>query len=447
MGSVINKTSLILRAVLVVSLITIPSIPAIAVADEVLKPSAKEGHSDGSPETREPVSISTFSDAFPITAEGDLAKEKATEMLGRYPSLTQNPYGILVKFNDEALESEVTELLNRTNTKLVHFYPTINSYLVEAPTGNLNAERDFKNSDIVEAVAFDTVSRLTTINTNDPLVGSLWGLNDSHGIDASVTWASSANASEVVVAVIDTGVETSHPDLSGVIWQNDGEIPNNGIDDDDNGYVDDTSGWDFLFEDNLPDDRHGHGTHVAGTIAAIRNNNEGIAGVSDNVKIMPIKILGVNDAGTEIGAPCSRIIEAIEYAHQNGAKISNNSWGGGSCAFMKEAIDAAGNNGHLFVAAAGNYGSNNDLYSFYPASYSSSNILSVAAIASNGNLAGFSNYGLASVDLAAPSKAFSRLCLQNLLPAILRPLLYKLGWNIDGSSTCIGSRSTSSWDE
>ena len=121
-------------------------------------------------------------------------------------------------------------------------------------------------------------------------------MNDSHGIDASVTWASSANASEVVVAVIDTGLETSHPDLSGVIWQNDGEIPNNGIDDDDNGYVDDTSGWDFLYQDNTPDDRHGHGTHVAGTIAAIRNNNEGIAGSSQQCENYAYKD-SLNDAG------------------------------------------------------------------------------------------------------------------------------------------------------
>ena len=403
MGSVIHKTSLILRAVLVVSLIAIPSIPAIAVADEVLKPSAKTELSDGSPEIKQPMSISTFRNAFPITAEGDLAKEKATEMLGRYPSLTQNPYGILVKFNDDALESEVTDLLDRTNTKLVHFYPTINSYLVEATTGSLNAERDFKNSDIVDVVEVDSVSRLNSVNTNDPLVGSLWGLNDNHGIDAPVAWSYSTSASEVVVAVIDTGVETSHPDLSNMIWVNPNEIPDNGIDDDGNGYIDDTSGWDFLYQDNTPDDRHGHGTHVAGTIAATRNNGEGIAGVANNVKIMPIKILGLNDAGEEIAAWDSRIIEAIEYAHQNGAKISNNSWGGGGQnLLMKSAIDAAGNNGHLFVAAAGNYGSNNDIYSFYPASYSSSNILSVAAIASDGNLAGFSNYGVAKVDLAAP---------------------------------------------
>ena len=310
MGSVIHRTSIILRAVLVVSLIVIPSIPAIAIADEVLKPSAKAGHSDGSPETNDLISISTFSNAFPITDEGDLAKEKATEMLGRYPSLTQNPYGILVKFNDNALESEVTDLLNRTNTKLVHFYPTINSYLVEATTGSLNAERDFKSSDIVDVVEVDSVSRLNTVNTNDPLVDSLWGLDDSHGIDASVAWSYSANASEVVVAVIDTGVETNHPDLSSMIWVNTNEIPDNGIDDDGNGYIDDTSGWDFLYQDNTPDDRHGHGTHVAGTIAATRNNGEGIAGVANNVKIMPIKILGLNDAGEEIAAWDSRIIEA-----------------------------------------------------------------------------------------------------------------------------------------
>ena len=144
--------------------------------------------------------------------------------------------------------------------------------------GNLNAERDFEESEIVDQVTLDSVVRLQSVNTNDPLIGDVWGLGGNHGIDAEVAWPLSANASEIIVAVIDTGIDPTHPDLSGAIWTNDDEIANNGIDDDNNGYVDDIYGWDFIDNDNVPGDDHGHGTHVAGTIAATRNNNEGKIG-------------------------------------------------------------------------------------------------------------------------------------------------------------------------
>ena len=340
----------------------------------------------------------TFSNDYEISDSGGLAKDKAAEMLERYPTLNANPFAVLVRFSDNASESQVGELLTQTGSKIVDFYPTVNWYLVETPRGHINAKRAFGESPIVESVEFDSVVRLQSVNTNDPLIGDIWGLDGNHGIDAEVAWPLSTNASEVIVAVIDTGIDPSHPDLSGAIWTNDDEIADNGIDDDNNGYVDDIYGWDFIDDDNVPGDDHGHGTHVAGTIAATRNNNEGIAGVADNVKIMTLRFIGKDSGGLSHDA-----ISAIEYAVQNGAIISNNSWGGGgNNALLYNAIAAAGNAGHLFVAASGNSGDNADNWPMYPAAYNLPNILSVAAINSSGSLAGFSNYGINSVDVAAP---------------------------------------------
>ncbi len=372
-------------------------------AQEEIKPSAQTISTETNNQRVALKESARYVNKFQVTGSGDLAKDYALDMLSRYPTLANNPFAILVKFTNEATEDEVKTLLDNTNSRIVDFYPTIDWYLIETSSGQLNTEREFKASPLVDEVELDNVNTLSSVNTNDPMIGTLWGLHGNHGIDAEVAWPLSSNASEVVVAVIDTGVDISHPDLADIIWTNENEIPNNGIDDDNNGYIDDISGWDFLWQDNIPDDRHGHGTHVAGTIAAIRNNNEGIAGVADNVKIMPIKILGVNAAGSEIGALDSQIAKAIEYAFQNGANISNNSWGGPySSSAIQSAIAAGGSAGHLFVAAAGNSGSNADMYPMYPAAYNLTNILSVAAIASTGNLAGFSNYGVNSVDIAAP---------------------------------------------
>ena len=137
--------------------------------------------------------------------------------------------------------------------------------------------------------------------------------------------------------------------------------------------------------DNTPQDEHGHGTHVSGTIAAVRNNSEGIAGVANNVKIMPLRFLDKDGFGVTSWA-----ISALEYAVANGAQISNNSWGGGGYEpALYSAIASAQQQNHLFVAAAGNSGQNSDINPMYPAAYDLSNIISVAAINSNGALAGF----------------------------------------------------------
>jgi subtilisin family serine protease len=235
----------------------------------------------------------------------------------------------------------------------------------------------------------------------------LWGLNNTAqnvngtsgtfnaDIDAPEAWDVTTGSSAAVVAVIDSGVDVNHPDLQSNIWINTGEIPNNGIDDDLNGYIDDVNGWDFYVNDNDPRDAHGHGTHVAGTIAAVGNNGIGIAGVSWSAQIMPLRFLDAWGNGTTANA-----IAAIEYASNMGADIINNSWGGGPYVqALKDAIDASD---ALIVCAAGNSGRNNDGIAHYPSSYSSTNIIAVAASNQDDQLAWFSNHGAVSVDVAAP---------------------------------------------
>jgi subtilisin family serine protease len=242
---------------------------------------------------------------------------------------------------------------------------------------------------------------------DDTYFNRLWGLhntgqnvNGTNGtadadIDALEAWDVTTGSSDVVVAVVDTGVDIHHPDLAANIWTNLGEIPGNGIDDDGNGYIDDVNGWDFSAGDNDPRDAYGHGTHVAGTIAAAGNNAAGVTGVSWSAKIMALRFLDAWGNGSTADA-----IAAIEYANAMGADIINNSWGGsGYLQSLKDAIDASA---ALVVCAAGNSAKNNDKTPFYPSSYSSPNIISVAASDQDDALAYFSNYGAVSVDVAAP---------------------------------------------
>jgi subtilisin family serine protease len=246
---------------------------------------------------------------------------------------------------------------------------------------------------------------------NDPQFTSQWGLNNvgqtggtpDADIDAPEAWDYTTGNSATVVAVIDTGVDYTHPDLQANIWTNPGEIPGNGIDDDGNGFVDDVHGYDFANHDGNPMDDNNHGTHVAGIIGAVGNNGVGVTGINWNVKIMAVKFLDANGSGTTSDA-----ILALNYAVANGAVISNNSYGGDPFnQSLFDAIQNARNAGHIYVAAAGNgnflgIGQDNDSTPFYPANYNLDNVVSVAATDSNDNLASFSNYGRTTVDLAAP---------------------------------------------
>ena len=244
---------------------------------------------------------------------------------------------------------------------------------------------------------------------NDEYYNFLWGLHnvgqvinskkgyDDIDINASEAWDITKGREEIVVAVIDDGVFIEHPDLKDNIWINKNEIPDNGIDDDGNGFIDDVNGWDFYEDENLVySEEFYHGTHVAGTIAA-SSNNIGILGVAPEIKIMPLKFFGP-DGGYSTDA-----IAAIEYAKENGANIVNCSWGADPGAqfdtALKEAIEESG---LLFVFAAGNANNDNDTKPVYPASLDCGNIVSVAAIDNKGVKDRLSNYGKISVDLGAP---------------------------------------------
>jgi len=282
--------------------------------------------------------------------------------------------------------------------------PAINRwYLVKLPAGMSVVEALAvlrQDPDIEVAEPNYEVSIAAT--PNDPRYSELWNMHNiaqtggtpDADIDGPEAWDIATGDGNVIVGVIDTGVDYTHEDLSDNIWTNPGEIPGNGIDDDGNGYVDDIHGYDFVNNDGDPMDDHGHGTHVSGTIAGVGNNNIGVVGVNWNAKIAGIKFLSANGSGSIANA-----INAIVYANNNGIRITNNSWSGGS--FSQSLLDAI-NAGGLFVAAAGNSGGDTDVFPAYPAAYNSDNIIAVAATDHNDALASFSNYGLTSVDLAAP---------------------------------------------
>jgi len=251
------------------------------------------------------------------------------------------------------------------------------------------------------------------VDPNDTRFGELWGLKNTGqtggtvdaDIDAPEAWDIYTGSADMVVAVIDTGINYNHIDLQANIWINMDEIPANGLDDDGNGYVDDIRGWNFPSNNNNPMDDYYpayHGTHVAGTIGATGNNGQGVVGVNWNVKLMAVK---AGDSGG--GLTAANIAKGIEYAVINGAKVSNNSYGGTAYSqTVVNAIQQALSAGQLFVAAAGNYPQfpqrDNDETPIYPASYNLANIVAVLATNHFDNLPTFSHYGKTSVDLGAP---------------------------------------------
>lgn len=245
----------------------------------------------------------------------------------------------------------------------------------------------------------------TSVVPNDSGISNAWGLGSSSGVNAVDAWDISTGSSNVVVAVIDSGIDYTHPDLANNMWVNSGEIPGNGIDDDQNGYIDDVHGINTTGSgaSGDPYDDNGHGTHVAGVIGASANNGIGVAGISWKVKLMGLKFLGANGSGGLAGA-----VEAINYMtalKRQGVNIvvSNNSWGGGGFSqTLFNAIEASTEAGIIFVAAAGNAANDNDATASYPGGYEISGIVSVAATDRDQNLASFSNYGVNTVDIAAP---------------------------------------------
>jgi thermitase len=251
---------------------------------------------------------------------------------------------------------------------------------------------------------------------NDVDMPKLWGMKntgqkDAGNVDgvagadigAAKAWTITTGNKAIVVGVIDTGVDYTHPDLADNIYLNPGESGSgketNGIDDDANGFVDDFRGWNFAgVSTNNPMDDNEHGTHVSGTIAGKGNNGIGVAGVNWEGSILPIKFLTGSGSGSLADA-----VKSIQYATLMNVHMTNNSWGGGGFTqSMFDAIKAAKDKGQLFIAAAGNDGRNSDSRPNYPAGYQLENVIAVAATTNQDTLASFSTYGKRSVHIAAP---------------------------------------------
>ncbi len=298
-------------------------------------------------------------------------------------------------------------------------------------------------------------------NGADPKFSQQWGMQDGN---VEAAWRVHRGSPEMIVAVIDTGVDYTHEDLLPNLWRNPGEVgqdaqgrdkSSNGVDDDGNGFIDDVVGWDFASKDNKPYDlssiapldilngvNPGHGTHCAGNVAARGGNGKGISGVAPDVKIMSLRFITEQGSGTTADA-----VSSIHYAVDNGAKVLSNSWGGEDDPnstgeenlAMREAVEYSESKGALFVAAAGNgrngrgYNMDNDPKPVIPAAYAYESIVTVAAMNKNSGMGGFSNYGRVMVDLGAPGvDVFSTTVKQNYSNVVVDYLGIRATW--DGTS-------------
>lgn len=345
---------------------------------------------------------------------------------------------IIILFQSNIDTLKQNEILNNYKGELT-IVERIDNYALckTSNVQNISNIITFLNQNPYILIAEQNSNVLLESITGDPFTESQWPLKNNGfyyqittsnkvmksstpNVDLNILNAWSLDATnekitkEVVVAILDTGVDINHPDLVGRIWTNTLEVPGDGVDNDNNGYIDDTVGWDFYNNDNTvchyqfdPSkntnvasvlDNDNHGTHIAGIIAANANNKIGIAGVASNinVKIMPLKIHG----GTNGKGTIANAIKAIKYATLMGADICNMSWG--STSYSEALKTAMKESTMLFVTAAGNDGSNNDISPLYPANYGLDNQISVTFIDADGKLTQDSNYGVNTVDIAAP---------------------------------------------
>jgi subtilisin family serine protease len=324
-------------------------------------------------------------------------------------SATYNTTAILVRFDSdksEAYKADARALVGDgwlerytlvPGLELIHVRGSISAAIARVKPFVMYAEPDY----VVH----------TSTTPNDPSFGLEWGLQNTGqtvngdpgtagaDIRATQAWSLFTGDPNFVIADLDTGLQYTHPDIAANAWTNPGEIANNGIDDDGDGFIDDVHGWDFYSNDKDPDDQNGHGTHTAGTIGAVGNNGIGVSGVNWSCKIMALRFLGPGGGGSISGA-----ISALQFAVLKGVKVSNNSWVGPYDQGLYDAINASRSIGHVFVAAAGNNGSNSDTSPTYPAAMNLDNIIAVAATTNDDERASFSNYGSVSVDLGAPGE-------------------------------------------
>jgi subtilisin family serine protease len=247
------------------------------------------------------------------------------------------------------------------------------------------------------AVALAATAAPQALAAADPLLSDQWALSEPQAIGAQEAWKQS-HGDGVVVAILDSGVQLNHPDLAANLWKNPGEVPGNGKDDDGNGYVDDVNGANMFTDNGNVNDDEGHGTHVAGIVAARAGNGIGGSGLAPAAHIMAVKVLDSNRSGNS-----SLLASGIRYAVDEGARILNVSINGdGTSSDLTAALHYATEKGATIVASAGNNSRNLDLTPSYPASSTEPSVLSVTATDERGGIVGFANRGLRSVDLAAP---------------------------------------------
>ena len=328
------------------------------------------------------------------------------------PQISSVPGELIVKFKTNVQQSLIQTTFRNNGIERLEHYTAINVFRCRVEDqqnvqGAIRACAADPNIEYAEPNYIYTkfpFSMPMRISPDDPRFRDLWAMKNGNDadIDAVEAWDRQKGSKDVLVAVIDTGVDYNHEDLSANAWRNPGESGDgketNGIDDDNNGYIDDVYGWDFVNNDADPMDDNMHGTHVAGTIGAEGDNGKGVVGVNWQVSIMGLKFLDGNGSGELADA-----VQAIVYAADNGAKILNNSWGGGGFSkALEDAIKYARDKGALFVAAAGNSGTNNDTKPSYPANYEVENVISVAASDHQDAMASFSQYGSKTVDISAP---------------------------------------------
>ncbi|MFQ5963117.1 MAG: S8 family peptidase, partial [Candidatus Scalinduaceae bacterium] len=320
---------------------------------------------------------------------------------------------LLIKFKDTVSAESIQTCENDHNIEFVKEFSQFKVFLHRIRDGRdvISVCNDLNNDPRIEYAEPNYIQKVDAV-PNDPMYDQLWGMNNTGqtggtpdaDIDAPEAWDINKGGSNIVVGVIDTGVDYNHEDLAANMWVNSGEIPENGIDDDGNEYIDDIHGIDAFNNDGDPFDDNGHGTHVSGTIGAVGNNGIGVVGVNWNVKIMALKFLGAGGSGSTAGAiECLDYVTMMKNNFGVNIKLTNNSWGGGGFSqALKDAIEASG---ILFAAAAGNDAVDNDIIPHYPANYDSSNILAVASTDHNDGLSSFSNFGLQSVDIGAPGSS------------------------------------------
>ena len=340
---------------------------------------------------------------------------------------------VLVKFKPNISLADIKKIATKNNDVVEDQIETVKGLVVIDDLDNADvkkvAEQYSQMSDLVvyaepnfeiklddpaeSASPKDLLSReVPGLNApNDPMFADQWALNNAGqnggkqkaDIGALQAWAKTTGSKKVVIAVLDTGVDYTHNDLVTNIWMRPDSLP--AYKDDDLGTINDQYGFNADDNQSDPMDDNGHGTHCAGVIGAEGDNDEGIAGINWNVEIMPLKFLGRSGSGTTKNA-----IESINYAVERkkagvNIRVISASWG--STAYSKaleDAIRAAGEQGILFVAAAGNDGTSNDKRPHYPSNYDLPNVISVAALDRSDNLASFSNFGVKTVHIAAPGK-------------------------------------------